>query len=107
MCDATIYYSYHEETTLLPTYGNGGPLLFYKRFIDDGFIIWKPTVPYALTTHVCRECQSNLGPMNKKQIWICDKPDKVCMGWHILAAHPDMVAPAGSAVHAIHCDRVI
>ena len=44
---ATIYYSYHEETALLPTYGNGGPLLFYKRFIDDGFIIWKPTVPYA------------------------------------------------------------
>jgi len=44
---ATIYYSYHEETTLLPTYGNSGPLLFYKRFIDDGFIIWRPTVPYA------------------------------------------------------------
>jgi len=36
---ATIYYSYHEETTLLHTYGNGGPLLFYKRFIDDGFIM--------------------------------------------------------------------
>jgi len=44
---ATIYYSYHEETTLLPTYGNCGTLLFYKRFIDDGFITWKPTVPYA------------------------------------------------------------
>jgi len=26
---ATIYYSYHEETSILPTYGNGGPLLFY------------------------------------------------------------------------------
>jgi len=44
---ATIYYSFHEETSILPTYGNGGPLLFYRRFIDDGFIIWTPTVSYA------------------------------------------------------------
>jgi hypothetical protein len=44
---ATIYYSFHEESTILPTYGNGGPLLFYRRFIDDGFIIWTPTIPYA------------------------------------------------------------
>jgi hypothetical protein len=34
---ATIYYSYHEETKLLanPTY----LLLFYRRFIDDAFVI--------------------------------------------------------------------
>jgi hypothetical protein len=44
---ATIVYSYHEETTLLPTYSNGGPLLFYRRYIDDTFIIWNNSVPYA------------------------------------------------------------
>jgi len=53
---ATMYYSYHEETTLLPTYGNGGPLLFYKRFIDDGFIIWNPTVPYASFDRFKSDC---------------------------------------------------
>ena len=45
---ATIYYSFHEESKLLPTYQtSGGPLLFYKRFIDDTFLIWIPTIPYA------------------------------------------------------------
>jgi len=61
----------------------------------------------AWTTHVCRKCQSNLGPISKKQIWICSKSDKVCMGWLILVAHPDMVAPAGSAKRVIHWGRVI
>jgi len=55
----------------------------------------------ALTTHVCRECQSNLGSMAKKQIWICDKLDKVCMGHQILGAHPDMMAPPGVAKRVI------
>ena len=45
---ATIYYSQHEETLLLPKYQhNDGPLLFYKRFIDDTFLIWTPKVPFA------------------------------------------------------------
>jgi len=45
---ATIYYSLHEETKLIPTFqSNGGPLLFYKRFIDDTFIIWTPKIPFA------------------------------------------------------------
>jgi hypothetical protein len=35
---ATIYYSYQEETAILPKKDKLG-LLFYKRFIDDGFII--------------------------------------------------------------------
>jgi hypothetical protein len=37
---ATIYYSYHEETKILPTYGSS--LLYYKRFIDDVLAIWIP-----------------------------------------------------------------
>jgi hypothetical protein len=36
---ATIYYSYHEETCLLPKYGTD-PILFYRRFIDDVLSIW-------------------------------------------------------------------
>jgi hypothetical protein len=36
---ATIYYSYHEETRLLPKY-SPTPILFYRRFIDDVFSIW-------------------------------------------------------------------
>jgi hypothetical protein len=37
---ATIYYSYHEETTLLPKYNSS--LRFYRRFIDDVLAIWIP-----------------------------------------------------------------
>jgi hypothetical protein len=37
---ATIYYSYHEETHILPTYN---PFLrYYRRFIDDVLGIWIP-----------------------------------------------------------------
>ena len=42
-------------------------------------------------TTVCRECQ-RMQPMAKHQHWICDKPGKACMGKHMLAAHPSMVA---------------
>jgi hypothetical protein len=37
---ATIYYSYHEETMILPTYRSS--LLYYRRFIDDVLAIWIP-----------------------------------------------------------------
>jgi hypothetical protein len=37
---ATIYYSYHEETTLLPKYNSS--LHFYRRFINDVLAIWIP-----------------------------------------------------------------
>ena len=58
------------------------------------------------STHVCRECQSAVGPMAKKQVWICHKAGHVCMGRHILAAHPDM-APAPNAKRAINWSNVI
>ena len=35
---ATIYYSYWEEKTLLPNYRKH--MLFYRRFIDDIFLVW-------------------------------------------------------------------
>jgi hypothetical protein len=37
---ATIYYSYHEETHILPTYKT--LLRYYRRFIDDILGIWTP-----------------------------------------------------------------
>ena len=37
---ATIYYASHENNTLIPKYQN--QMLYYKRFIDDIFIIWLP-----------------------------------------------------------------
>jgi len=58
------------------------------------------------STHVCRECQSGLGPTAKKQIWICDKADHVCMGRHILAAHPDM-GPNANQRRAVTWQNVI
>ena len=43
------------------------------------------------TTKVCRECQTHHQGLNDKQFWICDKPGKICMGYHILDKHPSMV----------------
>jgi hypothetical protein len=37
---ATIYYLYHEETTLIPRYGPS--LRYYRRFIDNILAIWIP-----------------------------------------------------------------
>ena len=53
---ATIYYAYHEETKLIPKYGShpkylSGPLLFYRRFIDDLFGIWVNCFPHIGTFH--------------------------------------------------------
>jgi len=61
----------------------------------------------ALTTNVCRECQMNIGATSKKQLWTCSKVNKVCMGKHMLATHPDMVAAPGSAKRAIDYNQVI
>ena len=38
---STIYYAYHERTLLLKKYNKN--LIYYKRFIDDIFLIWQPT----------------------------------------------------------------
>ena len=37
---ATIYYASHENNTLIPKYQR--QMLYYKRYIDDIFIIWLP-----------------------------------------------------------------
>ena len=35
---ASIYFAYHEQTTILQKYRNN--LIFYKQFIDDVFCLW-------------------------------------------------------------------
>ena len=47
---ATIYYSYHEETSLLQPNNN---LLFYRRLIDDAFIIQR-NIPDGYTRFMQR-----------------------------------------------------
>jgi len=43
------------------------------------------------TSAVCRECQLAFPRANDTQYWICDKPGKVCLGYHILDKHPDKI----------------
>ena len=38
---ASVYFAYHERKVLLPKYDKN--IIFYKRFIDDIFCIWRPT----------------------------------------------------------------
>jgi Transposase IS4 len=44
------------------------------------------------TVAVCRACQDVVGPTHKRQYWICDKPGKECMGMHLSAVHPNLIA---------------
>jgi hypothetical protein len=44
---ATIYYSYWEETTLLPNYRKH--IYFYRRFIDDIFLVWREKPSHSNT----------------------------------------------------------
>jgi len=43
--------------------------------------------------------------MGKHQEWICNKPGKTCMGKHIMAHHPDMIAKSDAA--AVSWNNVI
>jgi hypothetical protein len=47
---ATIYFSYHEETSLLQP---DSALLFYRRLIDDGFIIQR-NIPHGYNNFMLR-----------------------------------------------------
>jgi hypothetical protein len=53
---ATIYYSYHEETTLIPRYQSS--LRYYRRFIDDVLAIWIP--PQEAPHKIWTEFKSDL-----------------------------------------------
>ncbi len=61
-------------------------------------------VCFLPATTVCRQCQRE-HPMGKHQEWICNKPGKKCMGKHIIAHHPDMIAKSDTA--AVNWNNVI
>ena len=70
---ATIYYSYHEETDLQ----HRSFIRFYRRLIDDAFIIFSPIVPdyenpfLSLTT-----AMNNYGPTTKRLNWDTEPPQQ-------------------------------
>jgi hypothetical protein len=64
---ATIYYSYHEETALLP-FPN---LLFYNRLIDDAFVVLQNT-DNAYTDFVA--LMNDFGPTGKRLEWAAEDP---------------------------------
>jgi len=63
---ATIYYSYHEETTLIHL-----PYIkFYRRLIDDAFIIIEASTPFSdLESNM-----NNFGPTEKRLNWEVELP---------------------------------
>jgi len=61
-------------------------------------------VCFLPATTVCWQCQREK-PMGKHQEWICNKPGKTCMGKHIMAHHPDMIAKSDAA--AVSWNHVI
>jgi hypothetical protein len=66
---ATIYYSYHEETQLIPMNG----VLFYRRLIDDAFVILRNPeqnfAPFAAT-------MKDYGPPDKRLDWEVMPPSR-------------------------------
>ena len=63
---ATIYYSYHEETNLIHL----SYIKFYRRLIDDAFIIIESTTPFS---HL-ESNMNNFGPMGKQLNWEVEQP---------------------------------
>jgi hypothetical protein len=63
---ATIYYSYHEETQLLHL----SYIKFYRRLIDDAFIIFDPNASFEnLETNM-----NEFGPATKRLHWKTEQP---------------------------------
>ena len=63
---ATIYYASHENNTLIPKYQE--QMIYYKRFIDDIFIIWLPG------RYSWEELQQDLS--FGKMTWTIEQPKK-------------------------------
>ena len=64
---ATIYYSYHEENNLLQL----SYIKFYRRLIDDAFIIVEDTTDILQKVSVAMD---NFSPIGKKLTWKTDEP---------------------------------
>ena len=61
---ATLYFSYHERTKILPKYASH--ILFYRRFIDDVICLWCPpdNSPSQSTT-VFKQLQNDMNNFGK------------------------------------------
>ena len=64
---ATIYYSYHEENSLLCL----SYIKFYRRLIDDAFIILEDTPEVFQNVSNAME---DFGPIGKQLTWKTDEP---------------------------------
>jgi hypothetical protein len=81
---ATIYYSYHEETELIPMNG----VLFYRRLIDDAFVILRnPELNFAPFAANMKE----YGPPDKRLDWEVMSPSR-CVDFLDLTVR---ITPAG------------
>ena len=80
---ATIYYSYHEETVLL----QDPSILFYRRLIDDAFIIQRIT-PDSWMTFMAK--MDDFGPPGKRLTWESDTAPSRSI--HFLDLHIDLIA---------------
>jgi hypothetical protein len=63
---ATIYYSYHEEKQILHL----SYIKFYRRLIDDAFIIFDPTASFE----DLESKMNDFGPENKRLHWKTEQP---------------------------------
>jgi hypothetical protein len=67
---ATIYYSYHEETAIIPKKDELG-IVFFRRFIDDGFVIQLMTPGvHARLVHIF----NSFGEKGKRLQWTSTSP---------------------------------
>ena len=68
---ATIYYSYHEECNLQ----HRSFIRFYRRLIDNAFIIFDPTATdYDHPFETLKQAMNNFGPAEKRLTWDTEKP---------------------------------
>lgn len=65
---ATIYYSYHEECCLM----NRPYIHFYRRLIDDAFVILKTATAFSDLTRD----MNDFGPENKRLEWEAEPPSR-------------------------------
>ena len=54
---ATIYFSFHERTKILPKYSTN--ILFYRRYIDDVICLWTNPTDNTLHSNHTYECLKN------------------------------------------------
>ena len=73
---ATIYFSYHEETQIIPPSHNHN-LLLYQRYINDALIIQATPNKTTATAHAdLLTCMNSFGEMGQCLTWTSEEPSK-------------------------------